>query len=100
DVFMNIRAGNGVFQVTPGGNSGAGIVGASSVTDPTLYDGDTYTVTFTSPTTYDVTDGGGNPVVTGATFAPGQTIAFAGIEFALEGSPEAADTFVVAPSAR
>ncbi len=99
-IFMDIRNGNGTFAITPAGaNTGAGVVGASSVVNPTAYDADTYTVTFSAPDAYEVFDSGGNSVATG-TFAPGQSIAFAGIEFALEGTPAAGDSFTVAPSAR
>lgn len=100
EVFMDIRNGNGSFSVTSGNtNSGTGVIGASSVTNPALFNGETYTVTFTAPDAYAVTDSNGDPVTTGS-FAPGQSISFAGIEFALDGAPAATDTFVVAPSAR
>ena len=53
-VFTNIPNGNGTFSVTPGAttpavvNSGAVVVGATSVTNASLYTGDTYQVSFQS----------------------------------------------------
>jgi flagellar hook-associated protein 3 FlgL len=47
DVFMRIRAGNGTFSVQNNlANRGDAIIAAGSVTNPSAYDGDTYTVTF------------------------------------------------------
>ena len=55
-VFTNIPNGNGTFTVAAGApsatppivNSGSGVVGTTSVTDPSLYTGDSYQVTFQS----------------------------------------------------
>ncbi len=97
-VFLSIRSGNGTFVADAAvANTGGGVIGASSVTNPALYDGDTYTVTFTSTTDYEVHDGGGT-LVTAGTFAPGQAIAFAGTQFDLAGQPAAGDQFTVSPS--
>ena len=97
-VFMRIRNGNGTFEASPGAlNAGTGIIGNYSVTNPTAYDGRTYTITFTSPTAYEVRDPG-NVLVTSGTFTSGQSIAFAGTEVTLTGAPATNDTFVVAPS--
>lgn len=100
-VFVRIPNGNGTFLATAaGGNTGTGIVGATSVVNPTLYDGRTYTVTFTSPTAYEVYDDTTpTPVlVTSGTFTSGQSIGFAGVQFGLSGSPAAGDQFTVARS--
>jgi flagellar hook-associated protein 3 FlgL len=99
DVFMRIRNGNGSFAATAAAaNTGTGIVGSSSVTNPTLYTGaTTYTVTFTSTTAYEVRDAA-NVLITTGTYAPGQAIAFAGVQFGLTGDPAVGDQFVVAPS--
>ena len=97
-VFFGVREGNGVFAAEPGvANTGTGVVGASSMVDPTQYDQDQYTVRFISPGNYDVLDSSAAVVTSGA-FQPGDTIAFRGIEFAINGQPAAADEFVVAPS--
>ena len=98
DVFFGVREGNGVFAVAPGAaNSGTGVVGTSSVVDPTQYDQDQYTVRFIAPGNYEVLDSSAALVASGA-FQPGDTIAFRGIEFDINGQPAAADEFVVAPS--
>src|SRR5271168_193999 len=55
-VFNQIKTGNGTFAVAAAaGNSGSGIVGATSVSDPAAYNGGTYAITFTAPGTYQVT---------------------------------------------
>lgn len=97
DVFFRVRNGNGDFQVVPGSNSGSAVAGASSVTDPAAWDFGTYTVRFPDPASYEVVDGGGAVIGTGA-FASGDSIAFRGIEFAVSGEPAAGDEFTVAPS--
>ena len=57
-VFNQVKTGNGTFTVTAaGGNTGSGIVGATSVSNPAAYDGGTYAITFTAPGTYQVTEG-------------------------------------------
>lgn len=97
-VFFQVRTGNGAFSVTPqAANTGAGIVGSYSVTDPTQYDQDTYRVRFINPGNYEILDSGGGVVGIG-TFEPGDTIAFSGIELTLDGQPDANDEFTVAPS--
>ena len=97
-VFFRIRNGNGVFSAAPNpANAGTGVIGAGSVTDPTLYDQDQYTLRFIDPDNYEVRDSGGGLVASGA-YQSGDNIAFRGIEFNLTGQPEAADEFVVSPS--
>jgi flagellar hook-associated protein 3 FlgL len=98
DVFMRIRDGNGTFSLSAGaGNTGTGIVGAGTVVDPSAWVSDTYTISFTTPTDYEVRDGGG-ALVGSATYAPGQAIAFLGVEVGLDGAPAAGDAFTLAPS--
>ena len=46
-VFRAIREGNGTFATQDNqGNIGSGVIGPGTVTDPTAYDGDTYTLSF------------------------------------------------------
>ena len=98
-VFFRIRNGNGAFSaIAADTNTGSGVIGASSVTDPTQYDQDTYTIRFDSPTDYTIFDGAGSNIGTG-TYASGDAIAFRGIEFSMTGDPAANDVFTVAPSA-
>lgn len=98
EVFFRIRNGNGTFLASPAtGNTGSGVVGNGSLVDPTQYDRDTYTVTFTAPDIYEVRDSSAALVST-STYAPGDTIAFRGIQFTMNGSPEAGDSFDIEPS--
>jgi flagellar hook-associated protein 3 FlgL len=98
DVFQRIAEGNGTFVLETGAaNTGTGTLASSSVVDAASWDPDTYTVTFLSPTSYEVRDGANALLATGA-FTPSHTLAFAGIEFRLDGQPAAGDTFTVAPS--
>ncbi len=97
-VFFRIRDGNGAFSITAAAsNTGAGVSGEGSVTDPTQYDMGQYTVRFIDPGNYEVLDSTAAVVSTG-TFQPGETIAFRGIEFHIDGQPDAADEFLVDPS--
>ena len=97
-VFFSVREGNGVFAAVPAlANTGAGVVGASSLVDPTQYDQDQYTVRFIAPDSYEVLDSAAAVVASGS-FQPGDTIAFRGIELGINGQPAAADEFVVTPS--
>src|ERR1700674_2833224 len=96
-VFNQIKTGNGTFAVTPtAANSGTGIVGATTVSNPAAYDGGTYSITFTAPGTYQVTKAG-VPVTTG-TYTDGGTIAFNGVQVTLSGQPATGDSFTLAPS--
>ena len=99
-VFMNIPTGNGTFTTAAStANTGTGVVDAGSVTDPSAWTPDRYTVTFTDASDYQVTNSSGVAVVSG-TYDPssGGNIAFKGIELGLSGTPAAGDTFTVSPS--
>lgn len=98
DVFERIATGNGTFAVSPdAANTGSGIVGATAVTDPTAYDDDTYSVTFTAPNTYEVRDSD-NTLVTSGAYTKNQSIGFKGIQFTLDGEPAVGDSFEASPS--
>jgi flagellar hook-associated protein 3 FlgL len=98
-VFNQIKTGNGAFTVSAAaGNSGSVLVGASSVTSAAAYAGGTYTIAFTSPTTYQVLDSA-NAVIQSGTYTSGQAITFAGAQVTLSGTPAVGDSFAVAPSA-
>jgi flagellar hook-associated protein 3 FlgL len=98
-VFQRIPEGNGTFAlgVNPG-NTGTGTLGASSVIDPTSWVADNYTITFLTPTTYEVRDGTSALVSSGAFTPPGQSITFRGAQLAIDGAPSAGDSFTVTPS--
>lgn len=96
-VFMNIPAGNGTFT-TAGAptNTGTGSIGVGTVATPTAWVPDTYTIAFTTPTDYTITNSGGTVVSTGTGFKDGDSIAFNGVQIPITGTPAAGDTFTVA----
>jgi len=97
-VFNQIKNGNGTFEATAAaGNTGTGLIGATSVTNAGAYAGGSYTIQFTAPNTYQVVAAGGATVTTG-TYTSGQAIAFAGIQVTLSGQPATGDSFAIAPS--
>src|ERR1700761_421173 len=96
-VFNQVKTGNGTFTVTAAGaNTGSGIVGATSVSNPAAYDGGTYAITFTAPGTYQVTEGA--TVVSTGSYTDGDTISFNGVQVTLSGTPAAGDSFSLAAS--
>jgi len=98
-VFNQIKTGNGTFNVTAAaGNTGTGVVGATTVSNPATYGGGTYSINFTAPDTYQVVDTATSAVVSSGTYTVGQSIAFAGVQVTLSGQPAAGDSFSVAPS--
>jgi flagellar hook-associated protein 3 FlgL len=103
DVFMRIRNGNGSFQTTAAAaNTGTGLVSQGQVlTAP--YNGNSYRISFTSPTTFDITDitagAPGTAVATAQPYVSGQAITFNGIQLSVSGAPATGDTFDVKPSA-
>ncbi len=99
EVFFAIRNGNATFYVQDNGaNQGTAFFKTATVTDTSAWVPDDYTITFTSPTAYAVTDSGGNTVASGA-WSAGETISFRGASIAIDGVPAAGDVFSVKPSA-
>jgi flagellar hook-associated protein 3 FlgL len=97
-VFNQIKNGNGTVNVTAvPGNTGTGVLGATTLSNPTAYTGGSYTIEFTAPNAYKVVSSTGATVTTGA-YTSGQAIAFAGLQVTLSGQPAAGDNFDVAPS--
>jgi flagellar hook-associated protein 3 FlgL len=97
-VFMNVPAGNGAFSTAAAAsNTGSASIDTGSVTDPGAWVPDTYTIDFTSPTQYQVTNGAGTLVTSGA-YTSGNAITFNGIEVTISGTPASADQFTVAPA--
>jgi len=102
--FMNIPTGNGTFTVSAGStNTGSASIGGGTVTDPTTYaaaaaaGAGAYTISFTDPSDYQVTDSNGNVVGSG-TYTDGGSISFNGAQVTLNGTPATGDTFTVAPA--
>jgi flagellar hook-associated protein 3 FlgL len=102
DVFMSIRGGNGTFVTSAGAtNTGTAVVGATSVTDASQWDGGSYTVNFTSATTYeihDATNPTGPALSTGTYSGDSGTINFKGAQLNVTGTPATGDSFAVGPS--
>jgi flagellar hook-associated protein 3 FlgL len=96
-VFMNIPAGNGTFTTTGAAtNTGTGSIGVGTVANAAAWVPDTYTVSFTSPTAYTVTNSVGTVVSTVTNFKDGDAISFNGVQIPMTGTPAAGDTFTVA----
>ena len=101
-IFMNLPAGNGTFTTATGSaNTGTASIGPGTVTNPSQWVPDTYTITFTDSTDYTVTNSSGATVTSGAYDpAAGGTVSFNGIQVAISGSPGSNDTFTVAPAGK
>ena len=96
-VFVNIPEGNGTFSTGVNmSNTGSGSIDVGSVVDRANWVPDDYTITFTSPTAYEITDGAvpANVVQTG-TYAAGSAITFNGVSVTVTGAPATGDTFMV-----
>lgn len=104
DVFMQIRSGNGTYVATAAAaNAGTGLLGTGSATSS--YDGNTYQISFTSGSTYDINqlDSTGAIIATpvsGATYTSGSAISVGGGQVEISGAPAGGDAFTVAPSSR
>jgi flagellar hook-associated protein 3 FlgL len=99
-VFMNIPAGNGTFTTAAAGaNTGSASIDTGSVTNPSAWVPDLYTISFTSPTQYQVTNSAGTVVGSG-NYASGDAISFNGVQVTISGTPAAGDQFSVAPAGK
>ena len=93
DVFQKIKNGNGTFVTNyNSANTGTGVIGASQVTDPTAWVPDTYTISFLTPTSYEVRDSS-SALVTSGTYSSDTPISFNGAQVTLSGAPAAGDSF-------
>ncbi len=96
--FMNIPSGNGTFVTAAAvTNTGSAAITPGSVSNPSLWAPGTYTLSFTSPTNYQITNSGGTVVGSG-TYTDGSTITFNGAQFAISGPPATGDKFTIAPA--
>jgi len=89
-----IAAASLVQSAAGAGNAGTGTIAAPGITDPPSWVPDTYTISFTSATQYQVTNSS-NVVVASGTYAAGSPISFSGAQVTISGSPAAGDTFTV-----
>jgi flagellar hook-associated protein 3 FlgL len=109
-IFMGIKNGNGTFvtQADPTanggtGNTGTGVISQGNVTNQALVNGDSYTVQFTSPNTFNVYDtttdpGMATPLPSSGNYVSGQSISVGGEQFSISGAPATNDQFTVKPS--
>jgi flagellar hook-associated protein 3 FlgL len=94
--FMNIPAGNSTFTTsTATTNTGTGSIDTGTVINAAAWVPDNYTIAFTSPTQYQVTDSGGTVVASGSSFTDGSAISFNGVQVSISGTPAAGDQFTV-----
>jgi len=99
-VFMNVAAGNGTFTTAVGAaNTGNASIDTGSVTNAAAWVADTYTISFSTPTQYQVTNSAG-AVVSSGSYASGSAIAFNGVEVTVSGAPAAGDRFTLAPAGK
>ena len=106
DVFMRVKNGNGAFVTqAAAANTGSGVIGLGSVTNPSLLTGHSYQIDFTvaaGVTTYSITDNSTLPaptvLSTGNPYVSGQIISFDGLQFDIQGAPANGDAFTVSPS--
>jgi len=97
--FMNVQTGNGTFVTSAGAaNTGSASISTGQVTQPSQWVPGNYTVTFTDPTDYTITDNSSGATVSSGTYTDGGTIAFNGAQFTISGSPASGDTFSIAPA--
>jgi flagellar hook-associated protein 3 FlgL len=103
DVFMQIKNGNGTFVTAAAAtNTGTGIIDPGTVTG--TYDGNSYQISFTSATNYDIyqLDAAGNPTglpVSSGTYISGTAIPVGGGgKVEITGTPAINDKFTVKPS--
>jgi flagellar hook-associated protein 3 FlgL len=96
--FMNIPAGNGTFVTAAGStNTGTASISPGSIQNASQWVPDTYTLSFSDPSTYQVADSAGNVVASG-TYKDGDTISFNGAQVTLNGTPAAGDQFTISPA--
>jgi flagellar hook-associated protein 3 FlgL len=98
--FMDIPAGNGTFTTAANAaNTGSGVIDSGSVTDLAQWVPDHYTLTFVSPTTYQITDDTtGTTVVANGSYSAGAEVQFQGVQVSISGAAAAGDSFSIAPS--
>ncbi|MFJ2990544.1 flagellar hook-associated protein FlgL [Collimonas sp. NPDC087041] len=93
-IFQTAQGGAGYVTTSSAANTGTGVYGATSVIDATNADfGKSFSISFTSATTYTVTNSDTPPVVTTGTYTAGTPIKFGGLQITLTGDPAAGDSF-------
>jgi flagellar hook-associated protein 3 FlgL len=97
--FMNVPSGNGTFVTSAAAtNTGTAAISPGSIQNASQWVPDTYTLSFTDPSDYQVTNSAGTVVASG-TYKDGDTISFNGAQVSINGTPAAGDTFTIAAPA-
>jgi len=104
-IFGNIQVSpNAYFSTPDGSNTSTATMSNGTVVTPAAVTNDNYSVTFTSPTAYDVKDTStGVTVTTNNAYTSGAPIVIAGVQYAVtngpapNGTPAAGDQFTVQP---
>ena len=100
DVFQRIRNGNGIFQTSLSPtNTGSAIISEGTMTDLSAYTNSPYEVSFTSSTTFDITNTDtGSVIQSGVSYQSGNAIEFEGLSISITGSANSGDSYVIRPS--
>jgi flagellar hook-associated protein 3 FlgL len=97
DVFLGIPQGNGTFATGAAStNTGTGVIGVGTVTNPTAVMPGDYTIEFDSATQYRLIDANG--VETPGNYTNPGTVAFGAFSVQITGAPAAGDRFTIARS--
>ncbi len=98
-VFMSVPEGNGTFvMAATAANTGSGVI-TGNVVNLANWIPDDYSLTFTSATSWQITDSSSN-VVSSGSYTDGSAIAFNGIEVSVTGTPASGDSFAINTSAQ
>jgi flagellar hook-associated protein 3 FlgL len=97
--FMNVPTGNGTFVTSAAAsNTGSASISTGEVTQPNQWVPGNYTISFTDPTDYTITDNSSGATVASGTYSDGNTISFNGAQLTISGTPATGDTFSIAPA--
>lgn len=94
-----IAAAGPLVTSATAGNTGSASIASATVPDLTAWTRGNYTLAFSSPTAYTVTDATGATVASG-TYSAATPIAFNGIDVSLTGAPAAGDSFAINDNAQ
>jgi len=98
-VFMSVPEGNGTFKLSSNSsNAGSGVI-TGSVQNSAAWVPDNYTLSFTSASTWQVTDSASPANVVGSgSYVSGTAINFNGVAVTVTGTPATGDSFTIAQS--
>jgi len=92
---MNVPAGNGLFvNAAANTNTGSGVIDAGAINNRAAWVPGSFTVSFTTPANWQVSDSGGNVIASG-NYTSGGAIAFNGVQVGITGVPAVGDQFTV-----